>query len=191
MSYQRSWKAMKTEYFKRLLEQTGEDVASWNQRILNEAPDDEAGLRDWLNERGVHGYIQMLVVLERFGYPDYLQTPDEELIDNQYADRPHLKPIFDRLISIVQTRHPEVEVVGRKTYVPLYTPKRQFAIIKATTRKRVDLGLRLDGHEPSGRLIQAKSLGNETINLRIPLESIEGVDDDVEACLDLAWRENT
>ncbi len=190
MSYQRSWRAMLDEYSRRLLQKTGEDVERWNQRILEEAPGDEPGVRAWLDERGIHGYTQMLLIMERFGYPDYLQTPDDELIDNQYADRPHLRPIFDQLIARARAVHPEIEVVGRKTYTPLYTPRRQFAVIKATTKKRVDLGLRLDGHQPSGRLVQAKNLGNETINLRIPLESASDVDDEVDAYLDLAWNEN-
>jgi hypothetical protein len=190
MTGQHSWKAMFDDYSNRLHQQTGDDLATWNARILEEAPDNEADLRAWLGERGIHGYMQMLLMMERFGYPDYLQTSDDELIDNQYIDREHLRPIYDQLIATVQGNHPEVEVVGRKTYVPLFTPRRQFAVIKATTRKRVDLGLRLDGQEPAGRLVLAKNLGNETINLRIPLESPEEIDDEVVDAIDRAWNTN-
>jgi hypothetical protein len=187
----RSWKGMWAKYAERLKEQTGEDLATWNARILSDGPDNEQDLRKWLDERSLHGYTQQLLVMERFGYPDFLQTEDEELIDNQYADREHLRPILDELLTIIQSSHPDVEVVGRKTYVPLYTPRRQFAVIKATTRKRVDLGFRLDGHEPSGRMVVAKGLGNETINLRVPIESAEEIDDEVVKLLELAWNENT
>jgi hypothetical protein len=190
MSYTHSWKAMFDDYSNRLKQQTGEDLATWNARILDQAPDEESGVRAWLDERGIHGYLQMLLVMERFGYPDYLQTPDDELIDNQFLDRPHLRPIFDRLIEIVMTNHPEAEIAGRKTYIPLFTPRRQFAVIKPTTRKRVDLGLRLDGASSDDRLIQAKNLGNETINLRIALESVEQIDDEVIAAIQRAWDAN-
>jgi hypothetical protein len=191
MTNHRNWKAMWADYAGRLYEQTGEDVWTWNDRIRSDAPNDESGLRGWLNEREIRGYMQHLLIMERFGYPDYLQTTDEELIDNQYADREHLRPIFDRLILTVQSNHPKVEIVGRKTYVPLYTPRRQFAVVKATTRKRIDLGLRLDGQEQRGRLLPAKSLGNETINLRAPLASVEEIDDELMELIAQAWACNS
>ena len=37
------------------------------------------------------GYPQMLLVMERFGYPDFLLASADELIDGQYADRPELR----------------------------------------------------------------------------------------------------
>ena len=40
---------------------------------------DEAALRAWLNERGVTGYGQSLLVMERFGYPDFLRADADEL----------------------------------------------------------------------------------------------------------------
>ena len=186
----RSWVAMWETHKRRLEEQTGEDVGTWNARILAEAPDDEAGLRAWLDQRGITGYPQSVLVMERFGYPDFLQASDAELIDAQYADRGHLRPILDRVLAVAAERHPDVEVVGRKGYVPLHTPRRQFAVVKPTTKRRVDLGLRLDGEEPGGRLVAAKGLANETINVRIPLEQAPEVDHEVVAWLDAAWERN-
>ena len=187
----RSWQGMWAKYADRLLEQTGEDVQVWNERVLSDAPDNEADVRAWLAKRDIHGYTQHLLILERFGYPDYLQADDQDLIDNQYADREHLRPILDGLLDLVRANHPDVEIVGRKTYVPLYTPRRQFAVVKPTTRSRVDLGLRLDGHQPSGRMVPAKNLGNETINLRVPLAGVDDIDDEVAEVLELAWSENS
>jgi hypothetical protein len=190
MAESRSWKGMWDKYAHRLEEQTGDDLETWNARVRDEGPDDEAALRQWLSERGIEGYTQSLVVMERFGYPDFLEASDAELIDGQYEDREHLRPILDRLLAIAKEQHPEVEVVGRKTYVPLYTPKRQYAVIQATTKTRVDMGLRIDGQEPTGRVEQAKRLGNETINLRIGLTGVDEIDDEVARWLDAAWEAN-
>jgi hypothetical protein len=181
---------MWAKYAARLQEQTGADVATWNERIRAEAPDDEQGVRAWLDERGVHGYPQALLVMERFGWPDFLQMSDEELLEGQYTDREHLRAILDRVLEVVHERHPDVEVAVRKGYVPLHTPRRQFAVVKATTKSRVDLGLRLDGREPDERLVQAKGLANDTINVRVPLTTAEEVDDEVAALLDEAWEAN-
>jgi hypothetical protein len=186
----RTWQGMWAKYAARLEEQTGEDVEAWKDRIRAEEPADEAALRRWLDAQGVTGYPQMLLVMEHFGWPDFLQKSDAELIDGQYADREHLRPVLDAILSAVVERHPDVEVAARKGYVPLHTPRRQFAVVKPTTKSRVDLGLRLDGEESGGRLLPAKNLANETINVRIPFSAPEEVDDEVVAWLDHAWERN-
>ena len=182
----RDWGDMR-EWMRTLVERTGATVEEWNARIAAADPPDEPALRAWLEDQGVRGYAQMLLVFERFGYPDFFTASADELIDAQYADRPALRPVYDRLVVAAQSAG-EVSVQARKTYVSLLTPRRTFAVVKATTRTRVDLGLRLDGATPGGRLLAAKGLGNDTINVRVPLEAPDDVDDEVLALLRRAYE---
>ena len=85
----------------------------------------------------------------------------------------------------------EVTVQARKTYVSLLTPKRTFAAVQATTKRRVDLGLRLANQAPGGRLESAASMGSGQVNIRIGLTSVEDVDDEVESWLHRAYEENS
>lgn len=52
---------------------------------------DEAGLRAWLTKEGITGYAFTLLVMEQFGYPDFLLASADDLIEDQYADRPQLR----------------------------------------------------------------------------------------------------
>jgi hypothetical protein len=89
----RSWEEMRTSIAQRLVRQTGHDVAWWNERIAAQGGIvDEPALRRWLTENGVTGYRQMLLVMETFGYPDYLLASADELVEGQYRDRPQLRP---------------------------------------------------------------------------------------------------
>ncbi|WP_442973682.1 DUF5655 domain-containing protein [Saccharothrix sp. NRRL B-16314] len=169
---------------------TGEGVPEWNRRVLSSGLDNECDLRVWLGEQGVTGYPQMLLVMERFGYPDVLEAWSDALVNAQYADRPELRPILDRLLAEAALLGP-MRVQARKTYVALVSPRRTFAIVKATSRTRVDLGLRLAGHEPTGRLEAACSLGNDTITVRIGIVSADDVDDDTLSVLRRAYTANT
>ncbi|MEV0677602.1 DUF5655 domain-containing protein [Actinosynnema sp. NPDC050436] len=168
---------------------TGQGVPEWNRRVLESGIDSERELRSWLREREVTGYPQMLLVMERFGYPEFLAASSDELVDRQYADRPELRPILDRLLAEAALLGP-LHVRARKTYVALVSPRRTFAIVKATTRTRVDLGLRLAGHEPSGRLEGASALGNDTITVRIPIASADAIDDETLDWLRHAYTGN-
>jgi hypothetical protein len=169
---------------------TGEGVPEWNRRVLSSGLDNECDLRVWLREQGVTGYPQMLLVMERFGYPDVLETWSDALVDAQYADRPELRPILDRLLAEAALLGP-MRVQARKTYVALVSPRRTFAIVKPTSRTRVDLGLRLAGHEPNDLLEAALSLGNDTITVRIGIVSADDVDDDTLSLLRQAYTANT
>ncbi|MFD1151435.1 DUF5655 domain-containing protein [Saccharothrix hoggarensis] len=169
---------------------TGEGVPEWNRRVLSTGLDNERDLRVWLREHGVTGYPQMLLVMERFGYPDFMTASSDELVDAQYADRPEMRPILDRLLAEAALLGP-MHVQARKTYVALVSPRRTFAIVKATTRDRVDLGLRLAGHAPAGRLEPARALGNDTITVRIGIGSADAIDDDTVEWLRQAYTANS
>jgi hypothetical protein len=174
-----------------LIERTGEGLETWNARVLKEGFTDEGALRAWLSGQGVTGYPQMLLVMERFGYPDYLQATADELVDGQYKDRPELRPILDAILAMLPTVG-EVEIQTRKTYVALLTPKRTMGAVQPTTKKRVDLGLRLaPDQKADDRLERAVSFGQSSVTHRIGLSAVDDVDNFVQDWLHTAYEFNS
>ena len=164
----KSWQEMRDWCARLLQSRAGQDVAAWTERITAAGLRDEQSLRAWLAAEGVTGYPQALLVWERFGYPGFLIADAEQLIDGQYADRPQLRPILDAVLAALPALGP-VTVQARGTYVSLVSPRRTFAVVQATTKSRVDLGLRLATARPEGRLREAKNVGQATV--RIPLST--------------------
>src|SRR2546430_16901406 len=138
MAQARDWQRMKDMSVRLLKERTGEGVDEWNRRIKRERFDDEDELRAWLTKQGVTGYAQSLLVMERFGYPDFMVASADELVRGQYADRPTLRPLYDAIIEAA-TSLGEVTVQARKTYVSLVSRKRTFARVQASAQDRVDV----------------------------------------------------
>ncbi len=128
----RTWRGMRDWSADLLEKRTGRNVQAWNRLIGKQRFPDPAALRAWLIEMGVTGYGQMLLVWERFGYPDFLTLGADYLVGRQYEDRAHLRPILDA------------------------SKRRTFAVVQATTKNRVDLGLRLRDQPPGGRLKSGK-----------------------------------
>ena len=83
-----------------------------------------------------------------------LTAESRGLIDGQYADRPHLRPVLDAVLAALPGLGP-VTVQVRTTLVSLVTPRRTIGEVRATTKNRVDLGVRLDTVRPGGRLLAA------------------------------------
>ena len=79
----RDWRQRTVWIADLLKRRTGQDLDAWNARIAAENFVDEASVRAWLDRQGVNGYPQMLLVMERFGYPDFLLASADELIDGQ------------------------------------------------------------------------------------------------------------
>lgn len=183
----RDWSSMKDLGARLLQERTGENVSTWNRRISKEHLNSEKDLRIWLSGQGITGYAQSLLVWERFGYPDFLLASAGDLIDGQYADRPQLRPIVDALLDAAAGLE-DVTIQTRKTYVSLVTSRRTFARIQPTTKNRVDLALRLEGHKPRGRLQPSKI--HETTPLQVGLSSVEDIDVEVLNWLQEAYMQN-
>jgi hypothetical protein len=110
-----------------------------------------------------------------------------DLVAAQYAgDKAALKPIYNALIKAAKSCG-AVEIAPKKAYVSLRRSK-QFAIIKPSTRTRVDLGLNMKSEPAEGRLEKSGSF-NAMVSHRVRLEKTTDVDKDVKAWIKKAWSE--
>jgi Domain of unknown function (DUF5655) len=183
----RDWQRNREMWVRALEKQTGEGLDIWNQRIREATVGDEIGLRTWLEARGVTGYARSLLVMERFGYPDFILASADELIEKQYADRAQLRPIYDAII-IAAERCGDLVIQARKTYVSLVAPRRTFARVQPA-KTRVDLGLRLESCNVGGRLEPSRI--HHTMRVQIALTAPNEVDAEVQSLLERAYIENS
>ena len=187
MAIFRDWQRNRAMWVRVLEKQTSESVEAWNRRIQLLPLKREPALRAWLAKQGVTGYAQSLLVMERFGYPDFVLASATQLVKNQYADRTQLRPIYDAIVEAAESIGPVV-IQARKGYVSLVGPRRTFARVQPATRTRVDLGLRLEGVEPGGCLLPSRI--HETMRVQVSLTAPEQVDQDVVDLLRRAYQEN-
>jgi len=183
----RDWQQNREMWLRVLKKQTAEGLDIWNQRIRETTIADERGLRAWLSARGVTGYAQTLLVMERFGYPDFIFATADELIEKQYVNRPHLRPIYDAIILAAE-RCGELVIQARKTYVSLVAPRRTFARVQPG-RGLVYLGLRLESCKIGGRLEPSRI--HHTMRVQIALTTRDDVDIEVQRWLERAYLENS
>ena len=186
----RSWERMREWMAELLLKRTGAGVDEWKRRIERQKPTDEAALRAWLRHQGVTGYSERLLVWERFGYPSFMTSMANDLIGRQYQDRPQLRPILDAILACLPDVSPVITIQARKTYISLVGERRTFAVIQATTRNSIDLGLRLDGQAPIGRLRSARGVGNGSMTVKLELTTASELDHEAIALLGRAYQQN-
>jgi uncharacterized protein DUF5655 len=181
------WRRFRDAQAERLKLVTGQDVAVWNGRIAQVAPSDPEALNAWLTTQGVTGYARQLLRWERFGYPDFMAATAGQLLDAQYGDRTALRPVYEALVAAALSLG-DVTVQARKTYVSLRTARRTFARIQPTTRIRIDIGLRLDGLEPAGRLRPGRI--HDSMPVQLSFETLDDLDDEALDWLRKAYERN-
>lgn len=109
-------------------------------------------------------------------------------LDAQYAGaKAALRPIYERILAIVQGFGDDVELRTRKTYVAFARGK-QFAVVQPTTRTRVDIGLKLPGVAAGGRLEPTTNTGSGSMTHRVAVTSPDEVDEFVVSLLRRAYE---
>jgi hypothetical protein len=186
MSEIRSWQPMVDTNAARLLRTTGRTPAEWATAAREAGITGRDELSHWLKDQGVTGYNLMSVDWEVFGLPEFFLRSADELYDGQYADRPLLKPIADRLL-LWAAETPGTVIQMRKTYVSLQTSRRKFAQVTPSTRTAVDLFFRLAVPDLPG-LEPVRT--SDPFAWRIRLRREEDVDDAVLRALSAALEDS-
>ena len=106
-------------------------------------------------------------------------SSSQATVEAQYSGaKADLRPIYDRLVEVAQAFGSDVELAPRKSYVGLVR-KKIFGVVKASTRTRVDLGLKLKEAVGSKRLVDAPGFGSGSISHKIALTSLADVDEEL------------
>ncbi len=100
------------------------------------------------------------------------------LIEQQYASKANLRPIFDKLVEILSGFGDDVQFVPMKAYVSVRRNK-QFACLQPTTKTRFDVGIKFKGVESSERLIQGGF--NGMVSHLVKVTDLDQVDDELSA----------
>ncbi|WP_258061729.1 DUF5655 domain-containing protein [Arthrobacter sp. ZGTC412] len=185
-----TWQSMVDSNKALLVRKTGEDTAYWVGKARAAGIKNDGELRTWMRDTfGVTGYAQYAVSWEMFGYPDFMLRDADELINGQYANHPHLRPIADAILAWASATE-GVEIQMRKGYVSLHSPRRKFAQVTRTTNTAVDVTLRLDT-PAAGRIESVKTRPDDPFTRRVRLTSTEHVDDGLLEILALALEQNS
>ncbi len=172
-------------------ERTGKSLEEWVLAVQASGVDllDQKAVRNWLkSEHGILQNSQWAIADAAARAAGWVRPSVEGYIDSQYqGEKTALRPIFDALREIIEGLGEDISTEGRGGYTP-FVRKRQFAAIQASTKTRVDLGLRFK-QLPGSALLSTTSLPGQSTH-KIGLTSIEDITDEVRGLIRLAYEQN-
>ena len=156
---------------------TGKSLDYWTTLVKKSGKQKHGEVVAWLkSEHGItHGYAN-LIAHTAFKSDAASQTAGgADLVAEMFAgDKAALRPIFDAIMKEVHSFGKDIEETPKKGYLSLRRTT-QFATLHPSTRTRFDVGLKLKGVAPSGRL-EAAGSWNGMVTHRVRLESAADVD---------------
>jgi hypothetical protein len=186
---------MTQKWVEDLKQKTGRSLDDGLRLIKKSGPTDEKARREWLKTEHGLGANSAWWLAERaegqgseVGDPDTYLEAAEGYVEQMFSgSKEGLRPIYEQILKTGLKIGKEVKACPCQTIVPLYR-KHVFAQIKPTTTKRIDIGFALGDMKPTGRLIDTGGFAKkDRITHRIPLESLNDIDDEVRRWLKAAY----
>lgn len=172
-------------------ERTGKTLEEWVEvvKVSGIDPLDQKSVRNWLkSEHGILQNSQWAIADAAARAAGWVRPSVEGYIDAQYqGEKAVLRPIFDALREIIEGLGEDVAVEGRGGYTP-FVRKRQFIAVQASSKTRVDLGLRFK-EAPESALLSTSSLPGQSTN-KVGLSSVEDITDELVGLIRLAYEQN-
>jgi hypothetical protein len=178
-----------------LKQKTGRSLDEWVSYIKKSGPKGEKERRAWLKEKHGLGTNVAMGLVDRaeskgkeFGDPDlYLANAEMDVEKMFSGGKAKLRPLYDALLKLGLKTGKEAKACPCSTIVPLYR-NHVFAQIKPTTQTRIDMGFALGDTKPTGRLIDTGGFAKkDRITHRIPITSMDDIDDEVKHWLKVAY----
>lgn len=169
---------------------TGKTLEEWVAFARKNGPPKHGLLVTWLkdNHGMTHGYAN-LVAHHTFKSDAVSKVAaGDDLVAESFAgDRAALRPIHDALLAGILPFGTDIEQAPKKGYLSLRRHT-QFATLHPSTKTRFDVGIKLKGVEPAGRLEKAGSW-NAMVTHRVRLESPAQVDAELLGWLRQAYEQ--
>ena len=162
---------------KGLLEKTGQSLDHWIKVVKASGLDKHKAIIDYLkSEHGfTYGYANFVSLKARAA--DAGSIDDATLLENQYKGKEHLKPIYEKLLAVVDAFGSDITKTPKKDSVSVIR-KKQFVLIKPATKKRIDLGLKLKDKPITDRLEKSGPFGAMCTH-RVQLTDAAQVDEEL------------
>jgi hypothetical protein len=177
-----------------LKEKTGRTVEEWTKLLKKSGAATAAERRDWLQkEHGMGRNSATSLADWSLGKGREMTDPElylqaaEQYVEKMYSgSKAGLLPIYHALLKLGLATGKDVKACPCQTMVPLYR-NHVFAQIKPTTTKRIDLGFALGARPVEGKLVDTGGYAKkDRITHRIPIASVEEIDDEVKHWLRIA-----
>lgn len=167
-------------------EKTGKSLDEWKHLLQGKSFSKHSEAVKFLKTEYhvTHGFANTIVTLSKEE-----NTLEADLVELQYKGKENLKPVFTELISFVTSLGTDVTIVPKKGSVSIIR-KRQFILIKPSTKTRIDLGFKLKDKPITNRLENSGPFGTMCTH-RVRISEVAEIDSELKGWIKEAYEKST
>ncbi|MEL7120778.1 MAG: DUF5655 domain-containing protein [Bacteroidota bacterium] len=146
------------EFIKGIQVQTKKSLSEWMMLLKVTGLKKRNELLNWLKDHEGFRHQDASLLAGIFingGKPVYANS--EELLENQFNKKEHLRPLYQALVKAILKQLPETRVEAKKTYVSL-NAKREYAAIGIKS-KEIRLAMDLEGTPTGEDFVKQTGIG--------------------------------
>lgn len=167
-------------------EKTGKSLEEWKKILQSKSFVKHSEAVNFLKKEHqvTHGFANTIVTLSKEE-----NHSEDDLVENQYKGKEALIPLYEALLEMVSSFGNDVTITPKKISVSIIR-KKQFALIKPTTKTRIDLGLKLKDKPTTDRLGNSGPFGTMCTH-RVQITDLSHVDSELRGWLLEAYEQST
>jgi hypothetical protein len=141
----------------------------------------------WLKQEFELGHGHAMAIAHLLVHPAPGSVSREDKLGALFAgNKARWRKPYDALAAKIAKFGSDVEISPNQTYINLLRGKKKLAILQASAGERFDVGIKLKGFAPSGRL-EAAGSWNAMVTHRVRNENPDEIDAEVVAWLKCAY----
>ncbi|PCJ80789.1 MAG: phosphoribosylformylglycinamidine synthase [Bacteroidetes bacterium] len=166
-------------------EKTGKSLGEWKVLLKEKSfAKHSEGVKYLKTEHNVtHGFANTIVTLSKEE-----NTSEKDLTETQYKGKENLLLIYNELISFIENLGTDVTIIPKKGSVSIIR-KRQFVLIKPTTKTRIDLGFKLKDKPTTERLENSGPFGAMCTH-RVKISDKNEIDNELKEWMKEAYEKS-
>jgi hypothetical protein len=163
---------------------TGRSAEEWVRLARKAHLDDARAARAWGKKQGLSIVYANMVTQELFPADE----SDDALVDGQYSGaKAGMRPVYDALAKAARGLGADVEVMPRSSQIT-FSRKKSFAVVRAATKDRIDVLLKLPGTAATARLAANSRAGASDPSHVVSLRAPKDVDKELVGWLRAAYE---
>lgn len=140
----------------------------------------------WLKQDFGLGYGHAGMVWYLMAHEADAKTPPTDRLEKLFAKKAKWREPYQALAAKIAGFGADVELAANMTYINVLRGSKKFAIVQPSSADRLDIGLKLKGVEPAGRLEEAGSW-NAMVTHRVRISDPRELDDELLGWLKQAY----
>jgi len=175
-------------YLDTIKAKTGKTVDDFRALASEKGLAKRGELMDWLKSDFDLGHGHANAMTYQILNPEPVEVSMEDRLTQLFTgNKAEWRGTYDALTKELAKFGPDFGIATTSSYISLLRSGKKFGIVQPSTPERFDIGIKLKGLEPAGRL-EASGSWNNMVTHRVRISDPEQIDSEVLAWLKQAYE---